>query len=76
MSDTTKEIRRGLEHLSRMLGEELAKGVEYDSRVGEVLSALAGADEVALADSRRLLPELWVALDGLVGHEKRAAGYY
>lgn len=72
----TEETADSARRLSGLLGEELARGVEYDSRVGEVLAALEGADEVAVAESRRLLPRLWDALDGLVGHGKRAAGYY
>lgn len=62
--------------LSELLGKELARGIEYDKRLEGVLSALAGAEEVAVAESRRLLPELWVALDELAGNEKRAAAYY
>jgi hypothetical protein len=73
MSDDTAE---GLRRLSELLGAELARGAEYDRRVGAVIAAVEAADRAAVEQSRHLLPDLWSALDELVEAGKRAPAYW
>lgn len=73
MSD---EIAEGLRHLSELLGEELARGAEHDRKVAAVVAAIGAADSAAVEQSRRLLPDVWSALDELAEAGKRAPAYW
>jgi hypothetical protein len=72
----SEEIADGLRRLSGLLGEELARGAEYDRKVAAVFSAIRAANSSDVEESRRMLPDLWSALDELAEAGKRAPAYW